>query len=305
MILGGAATAAVILTAWLPVGALIAQHSALSAASSRLSQLSAEGVALTAEEARLQTPAVIDQLAREQYQLVEPGQRLVQVLTPSFRPTSQRADGGPFPGDPGYAPVVDPADATSGPGPRRRAASRTGVPLEGAEHARVLALTEGHPAHRADVDAVTALLGRRPLGAFEVVVRRPDGAPVVIENSPWLDDGTPMPTSLWLVDPDLVRQVSALEASGGVRRLERAVDPDALAATHAAYAARRDARCDDRRGPRPTGGVGGTRTGVKCLHAHLANHLCGNEDPVGALVARELSLGALVPPPPSRDRLGA
>ena len=117
MILGGAATAAVILTAWLPVGALIAQHSALSAASSRLSQLSAEGVALTAEEARLQTPAVIDQLAREQYQLVEPGQRLVQVLTPSFRPTSQRADGGPFPGDPGYAPVVDPADATSGPDP--------------------------------------------------------------------------------------------------------------------------------------------------------------------------------------------
>jgi hypothetical protein len=31
--------------------------------------------------------------------------------------------------------------------------------------------------------------------------------------------------------------------------------------------------------------VGGTRTGVKCLHAHLANFLVGNDDPVGALVA--------------------
>jgi len=100
-----------------------------------------------------------------------------------------------------------------------------------------------------------------------------------------------------------VRRVATLESEGGVRRLERAVDPDALVAAHDAYAARRDALGDGRVGPAPTGGIGGTRRGVKCLHAHLANHLCGFEDPVGALVAAEIDVGDLVPPPPVRDRL--
>jgi uncharacterized protein len=164
-------------------------------------------------------------------------------------------------------------------------------------------LSAGRPAAPDDVAAVTRLLGRPPAGAFEVVVRRVDGTPAVIENAPWLDDGTPMPTTLWLVDEDLVRQVSRLESEGGVRRLEASVDPDELQAAHADYARRRDALLDGRPGPAPTGGVGGTRRGVKCLHAHLANHLDGHDDPVGRLVAFEVTLGELIPPPPSRDRL--
>jgi hypothetical protein len=40
--------------------------------------------------------------------------------------------------------------------------------------------------------------------------------------------------------------------------------------------------------------VGGTRVGVKCLHAHLANFLVGAEDPVGAIVASTLDVGSLV-----------
>jgi hypothetical protein len=164
-------------------------------------------------------------------------------------------------------------------------------------------LTDGLDASADDLAAVTHQLGRAPAGRFRVVVRRPDGRPAVIENAPWLADGTPMPTTLWLVDHDLVRQVATLESEGGVRRLEHAVDPAELAAAHVAYAARRDALLDGRAGPAPSGGVGGTRYGVKCLHAHLANHLCGFADPVGELVARELDLGELVPPPPVRDRL--
>jgi uncharacterized protein len=156
-----------------------------------------------------------------------------------------------------------------------------------------------------DVASVTRLLGRPPQGRFEVVVRRPDGTPAVIENAPWLNDGTPMPTTWWLVDEDLVRQVSTLEAAGGVRRLESTVDADELVAAHAAYAAQRAALGDDRAGPAPSGGVGGTRVGVKCLHAHLANYLAGNEDPVGRLVADEVDLGALAPSPAVRDRLSS
>lgn len=141
------------------------------------------------------------------------------------------------------------------------------------------------PANADDVAALTALLGRRPSAAFEVVVRRSDGSPVVICNAPVHDDGTPMPTRYWLVDPELNRLVARLESVGGVRRAEAEIDPGELARTHAAYAAERDAAIPpDREGPRPFGGVGGTRRGVKCLHAHYAYFLAGGDDPVGRWV---------------------
>jgi len=140
-----------------------------------------------------------------------------------------------------------------------------------------------------DVARVTALLGRTPRAEFTVVVRTATGDPVVIRNAPFLDDGTPLPTSYWLVDPALLRAVSRLEADGGVRAAAAAVDPGALEAAHARYAAERDARVpSDHRGPRPFGGVGGTRTGVKCLHAHYAYTLAGGDDPVGEWVATAL-----------------
>jgi len=112
---------------------------------------------------------------------------------------------------------------------------------------------------------------------------------VVIRNDPFLDDGTPLPTRYWLVDDDIRRAVSRLEAAGGVRRAEAAVDPEDLATAHARYAAERDAVIPaDHPGPRPSGGVGGTRKGVKCLHAHYAWLLAGGDDPIGRWVAERL-----------------
>ena len=141
-----------------------------------------------------------------------------------------------------------------------------------------------------DREAVTTLLGRPPQGDFEVVVRRDDGRPVVIRNAPLLADGTPMPTRYWLVDDDLRRAVSTLEATGGVRAAEAAVDPAEVAAAHARYAAERDAALPPgHSGPRPTGGVAGTRKGVKCLHAHYAWHLAGGDDPIGRWVEEHLA----------------
>jgi hypothetical protein len=129
---------------------------------------------------------------------------------------------------------------------------------------------------------VTELLGREPAGAFEVVVRDESGDPVVVRNAPFLDDGTPMPTRYYLVAPALVREVSRLEAAGGVKAAEAEIDPQELAALHQRYGAERDAAIDPgHEGPRPSGGVGGTRVGVKCLHAHLAHLLAGGDDPVG------------------------
>jgi hypothetical protein len=141
-----------------------------------------------------------------------------------------------------------------------------------------------------DLTAVTALLGREPQGGFTVAVRRADGTPRVIRNEPLLDDGTPMPTRFWLVDPDDRRAIGTLEAAGGVRQAEVAIDPEAVAAAHRRYAAERDSAIPvDHGGPRPFGGVGGTRQGVKCLHAHYAWHLAGGDDPVGAWVAEHLA----------------
>jgi hypothetical protein len=144
-----------------------------------------------------------------------------------------------------------------------------------------------------DVAAVTALLGRPPRGHFDVVVRDASGGPVVIRNAPLLDDGTPMPTRYWLVGADEVTAVSRLEAAGGVRRAEEEVDAARLAQAHARYAAERDADLPtDHTGPRPSGGVGGTRIGVKCLHAHYAWYLAGGDDPVGQWVAGKLAVAA-------------
>lgn len=137
---------------------------------------------------------------------------------------------------------------------------------------------------------VTQLLGREPEADYDVVVRDPAGRPVVIRNAPFLRVGTPMPTRYWLVDRQLRDAIAALEAGGGVRAAEAEVDPDALAAAHAAYAQERDAAIPPRHpDPRPSGGVGGTRTGVKCLHAHYAYFLAGGKDPVGVWVAGRLA----------------
>ena len=140
-----------------------------------------------------------------------------------------------------------------------------------------------------DDERVAELLGRRPAGRYEVVVRDRRGGPVVIRNAPLLDDGTPMPTRYWLVGRDEVVAVSRLEAAGGVAAAEAAVDADELAAAHARYAAERDAEVPPQAEHRPTGGVGGTRRGVKCLHAHFAWQLAGGDDPVGRWVAAQLS----------------
>jgi hypothetical protein len=147
------------------------------------------------------------------------------------------------------------------------------------------------PATDADVAALTERLGRPPRAAFDVVVRDDAGQPVVIRNAPLLDDGTPMPTRYWLVDPELTVRVSRLESAGGVRRAEHDVDTEALLAAHGAYAAERDAALPaGHPGPVPTGGVGGTRRGVKCLHAHYAYFLAGGADPVGQWTAEQLAV---------------
>jgi len=138
---------------------------------------------------------------------------------------------------------------------------------------------------------VTELLGRNPMGSFEVVVRDQTGSPVVLKNFPVLADGRPMPTLYWLCGERESMLVGRLEAVRGVRRAEADLGLDVINAAHDRYRAERDEILDDSGldlAHRPTGGVGGTRNGVKCLHAHYGYWLAGGEDPVGQWVADHL-----------------
>jgi len=150
-----------------------------------------------------------------------------------------------------------------------------------------------------DVAAVTALLGRPPQADFDVVVRNAVGVPMVVRNAPFTVDGTPMPTRYWLVDPELNAAIARIEAAGGVRAAQAAIDPAVLQAAHDRHRAERDAAVEalapGHTGPRPYGGVAGTREGVKCLHAHYAWFLAGGDDPVGHWVDEQLHTAAPAP----------
>ncbi len=107
---------------------------------------------------------------------------------------------------------------------------------------------------------------------------------------PKLDDGTPFPTTYWLSCPLAATRIGRLEGAGGVRRMEQKAIADpvfgsALEEAHRSYEEERTSALSEDDGPQPSGGVGGARAGVKCLHAHYAHSAAGGENPVGELVA--------------------
>ncbi len=141
-----------------------------------------------------------------------------------------------------------------------------------------------------DLRIVREQLGREPTTPFTVVARCVGEHPLVIRNAPIDADGRPFPTLFWLTCPDAVKAVSRVEASGAIAELNARADTDAAFASsvsraHEAYARE---RARDDHGAKASGGVGGTRVGVKCLHAHYANHLAGGDDPVGAWTAERV-----------------
>jgi len=126
--------------------------------------------------------------------------------------------------------------------------------------------------------------------------------PVVIDVPPILDDGTPFPTTHWLTCPLALLRVSRLESAGGVRDADSDMTSDSeLAAAfeeaNRRYEAERDRLVpSDWTGARPSGGVAGSRGGVKCLHAQFADHAAGNANPIGSRVAADIEpLDCLVP----------
>ncbi|MCY3580041.1 MAG: DUF501 domain-containing protein [bacterium] len=141
-----------------------------------------------------------------------------------------------------------------------------------------------------DREIVAVQIGRPSRAKTTTVNRCHLGLPVAVRVPPVLEDGTPFPTLYWLTCPLAVRRVSRIESNGGVKEMDRRADQDpefraALGKAHLRYARRRDALLPEGTEPKPKGGVAGTGSRVKCLHAHYADTLAGNINPVGDLVA--------------------
>jgi hypothetical protein len=142
-----------------------------------------------------------------------------------------------------------------------------------------------------DRRVVAAQIEREPRSVVDVVARCSLGLPTVIRVPPHLDDGTPFPTTYWLTCPLANRRIGRLEGAGGVKKAEAQIESDrefgsAFRVAMKRYEEERDALIGDAApAHKPSGGVGGSRRGVKCLHAHYADHAAGNQNPVGAQTA--------------------
>ncbi len=156
------------------------------------------------------------------------------------------------------------------------------------------------PPSERDYSEVERLLGRKPVGRFFVVARRNSrqGIPAVIACWPIIAPDKPMPTLFWLVDAELNYRVAQVESRGAIVAARAGVDPEKLENAHRRYRELRDGLIpSDYVGPQPRGGIGGTGSGVKCIHAHVAFEVVGGNDPVVAWVndnfGAEIDLGNL------------
>lgn len=130
------------------------------------------------------------------------------------------------------------------------------------------------PPTAAEIDVVSAQLGRSARGVIGIAARCVCGNPTVVATSPRLPDGSPFPTFYYLTHPAATAAMSTLEATLVMPELAALLEEDetvaaAYQAAHAAYIADRAQFGDV---PEIDGiSAGGMPTRVKCLHA-LAGH---------------------------------
>ena len=138
---------------------------------------------------------------------------------------------------------------------------------------------------------VEAQMGRRPRSLVGVAVTCPFGFPAVVQTNPYLEDGGPFPTLLYLTCPSARQAVSREEAAGGVgtfRGLARD-SPErrvALLELETRYRTRRSQLAT----PRDIDGGAVLRAGIggppldeaSCLHAYTAALLAATDGWFGA-----------------------
>lgn len=125
----------------------------------------------------------------------------------------------------------------------------------------------------AEIDVVSAQLGRQARGVVGIAARCICGNPTVVATSPRLPDGSPFPTFYYLTHPAATAAMSTLEATLVMPELAALLEDETiLAGYQAAHAAYIEDRAQFGEVPEIDGiSAGGMPTRVKCLHA-LAGH---------------------------------
>jgi cell division protein FtsL len=85
---GAAAVVVVVFVFVFPTRTYLDQRNQINQATTRLSVLDQQNAELAAEAQKLQSPAEIERLAREQYHMVQPGEKAYVILPPPAPPTS-------------------------------------------------------------------------------------------------------------------------------------------------------------------------------------------------------------------------
>jgi hypothetical protein len=101
-------TATAMVAVWFPLTTLLRQQSAIDATRSQISSILKQSQNLKDQARSVSTKSAEEMLARSQYQLVAPGQSLIQVLPGNGTGYVSQSTG-----DPGLQPLVAPLSATT------------------------------------------------------------------------------------------------------------------------------------------------------------------------------------------------
>lgn len=119
--------------------------------------------------------------------------------------------------------------------------------------------------------------------------------PAAIKVPPNLDDGTPFPTTYWLTCPMYNKKIGSLESQGLIGKLDNELSNNPK--LNREWKERQNSYQKDRENDQDksnkliaTGGVGGAKESIKCLHSHTADELSTGKNPIGKIVIETIGL---------------
>jgi len=138
-------------------------------------------------------------------------------------------------------------------------------------------------------------IGRKLRSKSEISCRCHLNIPAVIKVPPKLNDGTPFPTTYWLTCPMFNKKIGTLESHGLIKDLDNEItnNPDLKKqwkSRQISYEQERENLEINDLGPQASGGVGGAKKSIKCLHSHTADELSTGQNVIGKIVIESIGV---------------
>ncbi len=157
-----------------------------------------------------------------------------------------------------------------------------------------------------DKYVISMQINRKARGIKSIPARCGYGFSQVVEVMPVLETGEPFPTIYWLTCPQLVKEISHLEADGKIKDIDDLIQKDTvfcqeLRKAHEQYSRvrdssiqeipeKKDGKLSNIRNIMQRKGIGGMRCfdTTKCLHLHYAHYMVTSDNPIGKVVSQML-----------------